>query len=343
MFTDTVSGGGIMTAANPSAGTTCTPIGGAGTTTDCTTVAFLSGTSVTVTFNVTAPAAIGTVHNTLSALSSSGATLGAVTGDPVDVATIVENADLTVTKTHAPLSVNPGGLFTYTITVKNNGLSAATGVTVADTAPAGVTFGTVTVSSSDAVVYTCPAATASSLGPCALGGIAIGTTVTITINATLALTQTTGPVNNTATVTSTSLDATTPNTATDVLTPAAVDLGVTLSVLPTTAAPGDTVVYTVTVQNLSTTDDATAVVVTDTLPAGLTIVTPLTAPAVGAAANVGNAWTWTIPTLVKNTSATATISATVDADAVDGVLTDTVNVISGQTDPTPATTRPRPT
>ena len=61
-----------------------------------------------------------------------------------------------------------------------------------------------------------------------------------------------------------------------------------------------------------------AVVVTDTLPAGLTIVTPLTAPALGAAANVGNAWTWTIPTLVKNTSTTATISATVDADAVDG-------------------------
>jgi uncharacterized repeat protein (TIGR01451 family) len=95
------------------------------------------------------------------------------------------------------------------------------------------------------------------------------------------------------------------------------------------------VVYTVTVQNLSTTDDATAVVVTDTLPAGLTIVTPLTAPAAGAAANVGNAWTWTIPTLAKNTSATATISATVDADAVDGVLTDTVNVTGGQTDPTP--------
>ena len=80
----------------------------------------------------------------------------------------------------------------------------------------------------------------------------------------------------------------------------------TLSVLPTTAAPGDTVVYTVTVQNLSTTDDATAVVVTDTLPAGLTIVTPLTAPASGTAAIVGNAWTWTIPTLAKNTSATAT-------------------------------------
>jgi uncharacterized repeat protein (TIGR01451 family) len=120
------------------------------------------------------------------------------------------------------------------------------------------------------------------------------------------------------------------------LTPATIDLGVALVVAPTTAAPGDAVVYTVTVQNLSTTDDATTVVVTDTLPAGLTIVTPLTAPATGTAANVGNAWTWTIPPLAKSTSATATISATVDDTAVEGVLTDTANVVAAQTDPAPA-------
>ena len=36
-------------------------------------------------------------------------------------------------------SVNPGAAFTYTVTVKNNGPSAATGVLLADTAPTGVT------------------------------------------------------------------------------------------------------------------------------------------------------------------------------------------------------------
>ncbi len=50
---------------------------------------------------------------------------------------------------------------------------------------------------------------------------------------------------------------------------------------PTTAAPGDTVTYTVTVTNPDTTTDATNVVVTDALPAGLTAVTPPTAPTDG--------------------------------------------------------------
>ena len=100
--------------------------------------------------------------------------------------TTVENADLQVTKTHAPLSVNPGAAFTYTIAIRNNGPSNAAAVTLADTAPAGVTFGTVSIASTDLVAYTCPTATTSSL-PCALGAIANGTTVTLTVNATLAL------------------------------------------------------------------------------------------------------------------------------------------------------------
>ena len=76
--------------------------------------------------------------------------------------------------------------------------------------------------------------------------------------------------------------------------------------------------YTVTVHEPQHDHDATAVVVTDALPAGLTAVTPPTAPASGTAANVGNTWTWTIPTRRQGhgsgdaTTVTATFDATVD-------------------------------
>ena len=125
--------------------------------TTCTFTSLANTAAATVTISVTAPAGVGTVTNTVSAFTD---TQGDTAAGTLVTNTPVENADLAVTKTHAPASVNPGGAFTYTIAVRNNGPSAATGVSVADTAPTGVTFGAVTVSASDAVVYSCPAATA---------------------------------------------------------------------------------------------------------------------------------------------------------------------------------------
>jgi uncharacterized repeat protein (TIGR01451 family) len=55
-------------------------------------------------------------------------------------------ASLTITGTDSPDPVALGNALNYTVTVTNNGPSAATGVTLTDTLPAGITFGSVTSS-----------------------------------------------------------------------------------------------------------------------------------------------------------------------------------------------------
>ncbi|SFI23351.1 conserved repeat domain-containing protein [Nocardioides psychrotolerans] len=49
-------------------------------------------------------------------------------------------ADLSLTKTDSPDPVNAGQILTYTITVQNAGAATATGVTISDPLPSGVTF-----------------------------------------------------------------------------------------------------------------------------------------------------------------------------------------------------------
>ena len=200
----------------------------------------------------------------------------------------------------APASRTPGGDVTYTITVNNNGPSAAT-VSRSPTRPAaGVTFGAVNVLSSDAVVYVVPRGrTGRRLGHVRSGVSPNGTTVTITITATLAADRRAGPVNNTVTATSTSSDATTPNNAaTDSFTVgAARSTSASASrSTPTTAAPGDTVTYTVTVHQPQHDHRRHRRRRDRRAAGGPHGVTPPTAPTAGTAARRGNTWTWTIPT-----------------------------------------------
>ena len=58
--------------------------------------------------------------------------------------------DLAIVKTAAPSPVTAGNQLTYTLTANNNGPSDATGVSIADTLPAGVTY--VSASSSQGTV-----------------------------------------------------------------------------------------------------------------------------------------------------------------------------------------------
>src|SRR5205085_11825353 len=82
----------------------------------------------------------------------------------------------------------------YTVTVTNLGPSTATGVSVADTTPSGLTF----------VSNTGGCTTAY---PCSLGTLAPAASATITSTYTVGPTFS-GPVSNTATVTSTTPDPT---------------------------------------------------------------------------------------------------------------------------------------
>ncbi len=86
-------------------------------------------------------------------------------------------ADLSVTKTDSPDPVHIGQNLTYTITVRNSGPDAATGVTATDLLPKNAGFG-----SSSTTQGTCSLKPEKAMVSCSLGTLASGGTVTITIN-----------------------------------------------------------------------------------------------------------------------------------------------------------------
>lgn len=116
-------------------------------------------------------------------------------------------ADLALTITDAPDPATVGAEVTYTLTVKNNGPLAATGVTLTDTLPAGVTL----VSATPSATCTGTGTVTCTLGSLAAGGAATVTVVvkptaegTLTNRASVTAAETdSNPANNQVTVTTT--------------------------------------------------------------------------------------------------------------------------------------------
>ena len=96
--------------------------------------------------------------------------------------------DIQITKTATPNPATLGHQVTWTMVVTNNGPNNATGVTVADPVPAGMTFVSVTTSRG-----TC---SGGELVSCQLGDLAVGSSATITLVTTATAT---GSITNTAT------------------------------------------------------------------------------------------------------------------------------------------------
>ena len=86
--------------------------------------------------------------------------------------------DLAIVKTAAPSPVTAGNQLTYTLTASNNGPSDATGVSIADTLPAGVTY--VSASSSRGTV-----SQTNGTVNVNLGSLAHSATATVTILVTV--------------------------------------------------------------------------------------------------------------------------------------------------------------
>jgi uncharacterized repeat protein (TIGR01451 family) len=178
------------------AGFTCTTpaVGSSGTIT-CTAATLASGATATFTLNVrvAANATTGTVTNNAGVTTTTGDPDGTDNNDAAPPVTLAPaSADLSITKTTAATSVMPGGTLTYTITVANAGPSAATGVVVSDTLPAGTQFVSATPSQGS-----CSGTTTVT---CNLGTINNGANATITLQTLV--TATTGTISNSATVTS---------------------------------------------------------------------------------------------------------------------------------------------
>jgi uncharacterized repeat protein (TIGR01451 family) len=168
------------------------------------------------------------------------------------------NADLSISKSDSPDPVFAGQELTYTLTVSNAGPADATGVTVTDTLPSGVTFKSATASQG-----TCTES--GGTVTCELGDLASGApAATVTIKVTP---QSPGQITNSASVESNEDDpAPGNNTDTETTTVnAAADLSVTKTDAPDPAHVGQPLVYTVTVTNNGP-QEATGVTAVDTLP-----------------------------------------------------------------------------
>ena len=171
--TDALPAGVTLVSATPSTGS-CS-----GTTTiSCALGIFPGGTSATIEIVVTVSTSAG--NGTLT----NSATVSAVTADPNPAnntatasTTVVNAADLSLTKTDSPDPVSTHGNLTYKLTVHNGGPVNAAGVTVTDELPRNTSFGTATATQGSCS-FTQPA---KRIVTCALGTIPSGSAVTVTI------------------------------------------------------------------------------------------------------------------------------------------------------------------
>jgi uncharacterized repeat protein (TIGR01451 family) len=174
--------------------------------------------------------------------------------------------DLSLTKTVNNTTPNVGQDVTFTVTVRNDGPNAATGVAVHDALPAGLTFKTY---ASAAGNYD------SATGVWSVGNLAVGGSATISIVATV---TTTGIKTNTAQVSAADqvdIDSTPNNNvateddqASVSLTPQAADLSLTKTVDASTVMLNQNVAFSIVVRNDGP-SNATGVKVNDLLPEGL--------------------------------------------------------------------------
>jgi uncharacterized repeat protein (TIGR01451 family) len=238
-------------------------------------------------------------------------------------------ADLTLSKSVEPSVASVGDTVTFTVTLTNAGPGAATGVTVRDLLPAGLTFVSATPSQG-----TYDAAT----GLWTVGTVTTGTPQALAIRGRLAAVT---PQTNTATVMHSDQSDPNPanNTASTQLRVRSADLALAKSASDTSPTVGDTVTFTVTLTNFGP-DVATGVGVSDVMSGGLTFL--LATPSQGTFDAVTGLWTVgtvtsgspqtlqivarVVSTGLQSNTATITQSNQADPDASDNIAV--VNLVA---------------
>jgi uncharacterized repeat protein (TIGR01451 family) len=187
------------------AGTSFVSNSGACTTAfPCNLGTIIAGQSKTISSTFTTPPSF-TGTSIANSATVSSATSDPSAGNNTSTATTPfgpPTADLLVVKT-GPAGATPGSTITYTLTISNNGPATATGITVTDPTPSGLSF----VSNSGAC---------SGAFPCSLGTLASGQSIAIV--STYTVSAPSGSVTNTAFVSGTSIDPNPNNDSSNVTT-----------------------------------------------------------------------------------------------------------------------------
>jgi uncharacterized repeat protein (TIGR01451 family) len=210
-------------------------------------------------------------------------------------------ADLALAKAVSNATPNVGNQITFTVTLTNNGPNTATGVTVTDLLPPGLTFVSATPSQGTYV---------SATGLWTVGAVASGASTTLAIAATVVSPN---AQTNTASITaSDQADANAGNnTASATEAPQQANLALTKTVNNATPTVSSNVTFTITLTNIGP-STATGVAVTDLLPAGLTFVSATTSQGSYNSAT----GLWTVGTVSTATPVTLSIVATVTGASV---------------------------
>jgi uncharacterized repeat protein (TIGR01451 family) len=226
-------------------------------------------------------------------------------------APVAAQADLALTQTASTSVVSPGGTITYTETITNNGPNAVTNAVLYQQTPPNTTFNMITCPAGWTTAA--PAANATGSVTCTDGasfgnGAVANFTYVVNVIAGVASGTT---ILNTADATSSSADPTPSNnaTTTSVLVEAAggADLAVSLAAAPTPVFISGNLVYTITVQNLGPVA-TTSATLSDTIPATTMFVSSSAVPA------------------GVTCSGTATVTCNIGVLAVGGIDTITITV-----------------
>ncbi|MBA3780411.1 MAG: DUF11 domain-containing protein [Nocardioides sp.] len=277
---------------------------------------------------------VGVPSNATTAPLVNNARVGSTTPDPdasnnaatATVTPVAPRADLVVTKQAVTSPVVAGRPVQYLVTVTNNGPSDASTVTLDDATPTTVSGVTATPTAGSCTV------TGGTVS-CALGALASGRSVQVTIGAQVAAGATDTLVNS-ATAASPTTDPTPGNnTGTSSVTVAtSADLSITKSATPVPVLDGDVATYSIVVTNNGP-SVARAVGVVDQVPAPLTYLssssTQGTCTPAGSPTNVSCA----VGDLPVGGSATITLRAQTPGDGSGRGVANTAAVSSTTADP----------
>lgn len=236
-----------------------------------------------------------------------------------DLTPAATDTDLSLIKASSPNPVAMGNDLTYTIEITNGGPANATGVTLTDILPTGVTFGSATPSQGGCNE-------SGGIVTCNMGNLANGVTATVTV---VVVPTTAGAITNIATVTGTEVDPNSiDNTHIEVTTvnPAA-DLSVITAGSTSPAVVDNTVIYTLEVFNNGPVN-ATGVTLTDSLPADVIFSSAVSSQ--GVCNESGGIVTCNLGDLSSGATATVTINL---VPTIVGNLTNIAIVAGTEADP----------